>query len=408
MFTKRSRAAWLAVVLVIVLALALAACGGGDDGTAETGDGSTAGGGGETIKVGVVTPLSGPGAILGQGTLACAELWAQQTNDAGGLLGKQVELLVQDSVTDPKTANEKAKVVVGDGADVVCGPIYDTERTAVKQVVCSAGTILLYGTYYEGGDYDDLMFVTGSTPEQAVDEFVPWLIKEYGDTFYFVGSDYSYPRVVNGMAKDILEASGGKSVGEEYAALGTTDFSAMLTRIAKAKPDLVFGNIVGTDAIAFMKQFYDYGLSKSITMYEPIDQSFVPAIGVEQCENVAVCQGWFETIGTPEDDAFVEAFKASEPEIAPVDISVSTYIALQMWAAAVEKAGTTDSEKVRKALEGLTLTDTPAGEITMRANDHHSIRHMYIAVCHDGTFEVVEDLGLIEPGEDQRNKTASE
>ena len=120
---------------------------------------------------------------------------------------------------------------------------------------------------------------------------------KYGKKFYFIGSDYNYPHVTNGLAKDILVAQGGQSVGEEYAALGTTEFSAMLARIQKAKPDLVFGNLVGTDAVAFMKQFYDAGLSKQMGLYEPIDQSFVPAIGVEQCEGVAVCQGYLEQSG---------------------------------------------------------------------------------------------------------------
>jgi len=384
----------LGLSLMLIPVAGLAGCGESEE--------ESAGGTSEPIKVGVVTPLSGAGAVLGQGTLAAVEVWAKQVNEAGGILGREVELLVQDDATDPKTANEKAKAVVGEGAEVVCGPIYDTERTAVKQAVCGAGKILVYGTYYEGGDYDDLMFITGSVPDQAVDTFVPWLISEYGDTFYFVGSDYSYPRVVNGMAREILEAQGGQSLGEEYAALGTTDFASTLTRIAKAGPKVVFGNVVGTDAIAFAKQYYDYGLPDKMQLYECFDQSFVEGVGVEQMEGVAVCQGYFEGIDTPANKAFLEEWYAADPGLPPVDISVKTYVGLQLWAAAVEKAGTTDAQEVRGAMEGLTLTDTPAGEVTMRAHDHHLIQHMYIAVCRDGTFEIVEDLGLLEPGEDQR------
>lgn len=398
---KRNRLLWLTVVLVIALAVSITACGG-DDGTDTGSDSGDGGGSGETIKVGVVTPLSGAGAILGQGLLDNAELWAQQVNEAGGLLGQQVELLVQDSATDPKTANEKAKVVLGEGAQLVCGPIYDTERTAVEPVVTGDGKIFLFSTYYQGGGYNDLSFYTAEVPEQAVEKFIPWLIENYGDKWYFTGSDYSYPHIINGMAKEMLEAAGGEAVGDEYVALGTTDFSSMLTRISKAKPDLVFGNIVGTDAIAFMKQFYDYGLSETIGMYEPIDQSFVAAIGVEQCEGVAVCQGYFETVDTPENKAFVDAYWATDPKLPPVDITVSGYIALQLWGAAVEQAGTTDPAEVTKVMAGLTIDDTPIGEVTMRETDHHMARHMYIAVVKDGVLEVVEDLGTIEPGVDQR------
>ncbi|MCZ7665322.1 MAG: substrate-binding protein [Thermoleophilia bacterium] len=357
---------------------------------------------GDPIKVGVVSPISGPGAILGQGIVANAKLWAEQLNAAGGLLGRPVELLIQDTTTDPKTAAEKAKFVIGEGVDVLTGPVYGTEWGAVRPVAAEAGKILLQPVYYHGGWYDDLLFMTGEVPEQHVDKFIPWLVENYGKKFYFIGSDYNYPHAINRLAEEIILRLGGEIVGEEYVALGTTDFTAALARISKAQPDVVFGNVVGTDAIAFMKQFYDAGLNKSITMYEPIDQSFVSAIGVEQVEGVAVAQGYFETLDTPTNKAYVEAFKKIEPNLPPVDISTSAYVALQFWAEAVRLAGTTDPQSVKVKLEGLTLTDTPVGEVTMRATDHHTTRHMYIAIARNGILEVVEDLGVIEPGVDQR------
>ncbi|MBU2604006.1 MAG: substrate-binding protein [Actinobacteria bacterium] len=357
---------------------------------------------GDPIKVGVVSPISGPGAILGQGIVANAKLWAEQVNASGGLLGRPVELLIQDTTTDPKTAAEKAKFVIGEGVDVLTGPVYGTEWGAVRPIAAEAGKILLQPVYYHGGWYDELLFVTGEVPEQHVDKFIPWLVENYGKKFYFIGSDYNYPHAINALAEEIILGLGGEIVGEEYVAFGTTDFTAALARISKAQPDVVFGNVVGTDAIAFMKQFYDAGLNKSITMYEPIDQSFVSAIGVEQVEGVAVAQGYFETLDTPTNKAYVEAFKKIEPNIPPVDISVSAYVALQFWAEAVRLAGTTDPQSVKVKLEGLTLKDTPVGEVTMRATDHHTTRHMYIAIARNGILEVVEDLGVIEPGVDQR------
>ena len=392
----KSSVAPILAVLLALLALGLTACG--NSGSADT----SASGSTEPIKVGIVAPISGPGAILGQGNVVAAKLWAQQVNDNGGLLGRQVELLIEDSATDPKTSAEKGKKVLAEGAEVVTGHIYGTEFGALSPVVYEAGKIMLQPVYYHGGWYDDLLFTTGEVPEQAVDKFVPWLIQQYGKKFYFIGSDYNYPHVTNGLAKDILLAQGGQSVGEEYAALGTTEFSAMLARIQKAKPDLVFGNLVGTDAVAFMKQFYDAGLSKQMGLYEPIDQSFVPAIGVEQCEGVAVCQGYFDSFDTPTNNAFVAAWKEIDSEVPPVDITASLYVALQLWGKGVELAGSADPQAVAAKMQDLALTDTPVGEITMRGTDHHSIRHMYIAVCKDGVMTVVEDLGMMEPGVDQR------
>ncbi len=413
--TGRTRIALVSGVVLALIAglLLLAGCGGTTTTTAAPSTDTTAADttstteastepSGDPIKVGVVSPISGPGAILGQGIVANAKLWAEQVNASGGLLGRPVELLIQDTTTDPKTAAEKAKFVIGEGVDVLTGPVYGTEWGAVRPIAAEAGKILLQPVYYHGGWYDELLFVTGAVPEQHVDKFIPWLVENYGKKFYFIGSDYNYPHAINALAEEIILGLGGEIVGEEYVAFGTTDFTAALARISKAQPDVVFGNVVGTDAIAFMKQFYDAGLNKTITMYEPIDQSFVSAIGVEQVEGVAVAQGYFETLDTPTNKAYVEAFKKVEPNIPPVDISVSAYVALQFWAEAVRLAGTTDPQSVKVKLEGLTLKDTPVGEVTMRATDHHTTRHMYIAIARNGILEVVEDLGVIEPGVDQR------
>ena len=355
-----------------------------------------------TIKVGVVTPLSGFEATLGQGLLANVKLWAQQVNASGGLLGKKVQLLIQDDATDPTTANEKAKIVLGQGASVVIGSILDSERTAVEPLVNKAGKIYLFATYYEGGDYYPLSFYTAEVPQQAVQKFVPWMANLHGKKWYFLGSDYSYPHVVNAKALAYLQQLGGTSVGSAYFALGTTDFSSIITKLAAAKPDVVFSNIVGTDAVAFIKQFYNYGLSKSMYLYEPLDQSFVPAIGAAACDGIAVCQGYFQTINTPANYAYVQAYKRTGASVPPVDITTSAYVALQAWAAGVKKAGSTVGSAVAKAMAGLTVKNTPVGSITLRKIDHHCARHMYIAVCKNGIFQVVKDLGIIQPGINQR------
>lgn len=400
---SRPRTAWV-IVLGIMVAALLATVVLGGCGSSNSGSSGSSGSGGGTIKVGIVTPLSGLEAGLGKGMQDAATLWANQVNASGGLLGKKVQLLIQDDATNPTTAAAKAKLVIQDGADVVTGPILGTEWGAVRPVVNDqAHKILLQPVYYQGGWYNPLMFVTGEVPEQAVDSFVPWLMQNgYGNRWYFVGSDYDYPHYVNDMAKQLLVKDGGKSVGDEYAALGTTDFSSMLSRIAKAKPTMVFGNLVGTDAIAFMKQFYDAGLSKTIKMYEPIDQSFIPAIGVKQTEGVAVCQGYFGTINTPTNKAYVAAWTKLDPSIPPTDIPTSEYVALQLWAKAVQMAGTTNPTAVAAKMANLSLPDTPVGPVTLRAIDNHTVRNMYIAVVHNGVLQVVKNLGLMQPGVNQR------
>jgi len=392
----------LAGLLLILVLCAAVLLGCGNEGT--EGDDSGSAASGEPIKVGVVTSVSGSIAADGQALLGATKLWAQEVNDNGGLLGRKVELLVEDSASDPKTTNEKTKAVLGRGAEVVIGPILTAERTASQPAVTKAGIPFLYGTFYEGGAYDDLMFIASEVPEQQTEQFVPYLAEKYGPKFYFLGSDYDFPRIANEKAKGYLEAAGGQVVGEEYIALGTTDFSSVLTRVADAKPDVVFCDVVGTDGIALSKQFYDYGLSKDVTFASIVHmESYIDAIGPEASEGTIVCFGYFENMSSPANDAFIKSFKEVEPSVPATTITARSYVLLQMWAKAVEAAGTTEGQAVRKAMEGLTLTDTVIGDVTMRATDHHCAAHMYVAEAHDGEFEVVKDLGLIQPGEDQRN-----
>ncbi len=380
-------------VMVAFLALTLVVGGCGPEETAEEE---------KPIKVGVVTALSGTISADGKGLLGAIELWKQEVNEAGGLLGRDVELVVKDSASDPKTANEKAKSLISENVDVVIGPILTAERSAVYPGVTQEGIPFLYSTFYEGGAYDDLMFITGEVPEQQTKKFIPWLAENYGKKFYFVGSDYEYPRVTNAKAKEYLAEVGGEVVGEEYVVLGTTDFSSVITRIKRADPDVVVCNVVGTDGIALTKQMYDYGLMDEVTFASTVHmETYINAIGPEASEGILVCFGYFENIDTPANQEFVSAYKEIESEQPVTTITEAGYAVMKMWGKAVEDAGTTEGEAVRKAMEGITV-QAPEGEMKMRATDHHSTRHVYVAEVKNGEFEIIKDLGVVEPGEDQK------
>jgi urea transport system substrate-binding protein len=399
----------LCLAALVAIGLAVGGCGSGGGGSSAAPTSSSTGGaaGGDTIKIGFVGDLSGGQAADGTTLLAATKLFVQQTNDAGGLLGKKVELLVEDGATDPKTSNEKAKALLGKGADVVVGPILSAARNAVYPTVTQAGKIFLYGSLYEGGAYDPLMFIDGEVPQQMIQGFVPWLVKEDGPKVYMVGSDYVWPRGTNAWIKHYLKPLGGSVVGEEYVAFGTTDFSSILTRIAKAKPDVVFNTVVGADAVAFSKQFYNYGLNKTMHFASACHfESYIQAIGPQASEGIQVCFGYFQNIKSPANDAFLAGYRQFEPKLPASTLTASTYTLLKMWGEAVKKAGTVDAQQVRKAFEGISLTadQSPIGPVTMRAIDHHSIRHIYIAVVHNGQFQVVQDLGSIEPGTNQRTQ----
>lgn len=399
------------VAVVLVAGLALGACGnaGTSDGSgtasptsAGTESTSSDSGGSGPIKIGVLTDLSGGIAADGTALLAAVQLWANEVNEKGGLLGRQVELLIEDGATDPKLFNEKAKKLVGKDIDAFVGPILAAERLATQDIVLKAGVPYLYSTYYEGGAHGDLFFATAETPQQVIEPWVPWIVENYGKKFYLIGSDYQWPRKLNTIVKKTLAAEGGEIVGEEYIALGTSDFSSAVTRIQAADPDVMFSTVVGTDGMALAKQFYDYGLTKSIaTCSAAFNESYAVGAGDKASEGISVCFGWFRDLDTPASKAFVEALAKVDPKVAPTTITEGAYAIMLFYGQAVEKGGSTDPWKVKAAMEGVTIT-APEGQMTMRATDHHCAREMKIAIIHNGKYEIVKNFGMIDPGIDQR------
>jgi len=354
------------------------------------------------IKVGVVIALSGFIASDGQGCLGAIKLWQDEINAAGGLLGRKVELIVEDSASDPKTANEKMKRVVAKRPDVCIGPILSAERSATYPIVVKAGIPFLYFTFYEGGAYDPLMFITGEVPEQQTEKFVPWLAEKYGPKFYIIGSDYEFPQKSAKVVKKYLADAGGQVVGEELIAMGTTDFSSLITRIRKVKPDVLFSIMVGTDAVAFAKQFNDYGLKKDIQYASMVDlETYVDAMGETAAEGNLASFGWFENLDTPKARAFVEHYKKLENQRVTTLVE-ACYAVLQLWTEAVKKEGTTQGEAIKKGMADLTV-EAPEGAVTMRAIDNHTARPSYIARVHKGEYQVIKNFGKVAPGKDQRN-----
>src|SRR6185437_14943601 len=137
----------------------------------------------------------------------------------GGLLGRRVDLYVEDGGTSDEIAAAKAsKLVERDGVDVILGGIYSSTRQAIKeQAVVKGKTLYIYPEQYEGQECDPLIFCTGPVPAQQVEPFIPWLMQQTGAKRFFLPSaDYIWPHVMNQKMHEVVEANGGEIVGEEY------------------------------------------------------------------------------------------------------------------------------------------------------------------------------------------------
>ena len=186
-------------------------------------------------------------------------------NAKGGLLGRHLELCLEDSATDDAVAADAArKLVEQDHVDVIFGGIYSSTRQAIKgPAVVEGRTLYLYPEQYEGQESDPLIFCTGPVPAQQVDPFIPWLMRETGArSFYLPSADYIWPHVMNARVREVVTANGGSIVGEEYFPLDHEDYRATVERIASSGADAVFNTTVPPGVAPFLTQLHDSGFAR--------------------------------------------------------------------------------------------------------------------------------------------------
>jgi urea transport system substrate-binding protein len=204
----------------------------------------------DRVKLGFMTALTGLETILGETQLNCFKLAVDEINAAGGAGGRQIEYLVEDDQTTTKGAIDKArKLVFQDKVDAVIGMIASLERVAALSVTGPAKKLLIYTTYYEGGECNKYLVCTGQVPNQQIDPMMPWLVKNLGKTVYVMGSDYIWPRKSTAAVKAALEINGGRLVGAEFFPFGTQDLGPAFGKMKDANPDVLWLMFAGSDAI---------------------------------------------------------------------------------------------------------------------------------------------------------------
>ena len=361
----------------------------------------------EPIRVGVIADLTGPLSFVGLANANVARLVLGDINAAGGLLGRRLELCLEDSATDDAVAAEKArKLVQHDQVDVVVGGIYSSTRQAIKgPAVVDGETLYIYPEQYEGQESDPLIFCTGPVPAQQVDPFIPWLMERTGArSFYLPSADYIWPHVLNARVREVVTANGGAIVGEEYYPLDHTDYQGMVERIVSSGADAVFNTIVPPGVTPFFEQLYDSGFTRRggqlICTY--FDENFLNMVPAAHVEGLYGCLDYYQAV----DDPFSQGLLARYDALYPGDAKFTggsacsgLYRGLRLWAGAVSEAGSLSQEDVIAALDHAQIGEGPGGSAAMVPGQHHARMNMYIAQARGGRFEIVENLGSIDPKE---------
>ncbi len=371
------------------MAMAVTGCGssGSNSSSGSSTGGSNAsaepGVSGNTIKVGVLHSLSGTMAISEVSVKDAETLAIDQINKAGGVLGKKLVPVVEDGASDWPTFAEKAqKLISTDQVAAVFGGWTSASRKAMLPVFERNKALLYYPVQYEGLESSPDIFYSGATTNQQIVPGLEYLKSRGVKKLFLVGSDYVFPRTANKEIKAWASAHGMQIVGEEYAPLGNTEYATTINKIKAANPDAVFQTINGDSNVAFWKQFTDAGLSAKTLPVISVStaEDEVRGIGVKNVVGQLVAWNYYQTTPGAKNAAFVKAYKAKYGASRVTDDPIEAgYVQVYLWAKSVEKAGSTNPEKVKAAAKGLTF-DAPEGKVTIDGQNQHIYKTARIGV----------------------------
>lgn len=359
------------------------------------------------IKIGLIAELTGPLSFMGIANANLTMMLVGDINAKGGLLGRPVELVIEDGETTDSVAKAKAaKLVDVDQVDVVVGGIYSLTRLAIKSEAVTRGrTLYIYPEQYEGQENDPLIFCTGPVPAQQVEPLIPWLMKSTGARkFYLPSADYIWPHLLNKAASRAVRTNGGEIVGEEYFALDTVDFGRTVQQIMTSGTDVVFNTIVPPGLTPFLEELHKAGFGKRggriVCTY--FDENFFNLVPSEQIEGLYSCLDYYQELDEPFGRALLRRYSERFPGGATLTAGsgcTGHYRAIKMWEAAVKESGSVERDAVIRALDHAGISEGPGGPAEMVPGQHHVRMNMYIAQAQSGRFRVVKNLGLIAPNE---------
>ncbi|WP_432033398.1 urea ABC transporter substrate-binding protein [Streptomyces antibioticus] len=369
------RRRFLAGGAALAAVVALSACGAKTDASGSSSDkAAKIDVSGDKVRVGLLNSLSGTMAISEVTVRNSLLLAVDEINASGGVLGKKIEPVSEDGASDwPTFAEKAAKLIKEDQVAATFGCWTSASRKAVKPVFEKNRSLLFYPVQYEGLEESPYIFYTGATTNQQIVPALDYLKAEGLKKIYLVGSDYVFPRTANKEIKAYAKANGMTVLGEDYAPLGSTEFSTIANKVKASKADAVFNTLNGDSNVAFFKEYKSAGLTaKSMPVVSvSIAEEEVKSIGPQYLAGQLTAWNYYQTTPGAANEKFVKAYKAKYGADKPTsDPMEAAYTSVYLWKAMVEKAKSFDPEKVKAASDGITF-EAPEGKVTVDGASQH-------------------------------------
>jgi urea transport system substrate-binding protein len=357
----------------------------------------------DTIKVGILHSLSGTMAISETALKDVMLFLIDEQNKKGGLLGKQIEAVVVDPASDWPLFAEKARELIEQHkVDVVFGNWTSVSRKSVLPVFEELNGMLFYPVQYEGEESSRNIFYTGAAPNQQAIPAVEYLMSEDGGEakrWVLAGTDYVYPRTTNKILESFLKAKGvpAEDIMVNYTPFGHSDWQTIVSDIKKfaaaGKKTAVVSTINGDANVPFYKELANQGIKAEDIPVVAFSVGEEELAGIDTGPLVGHLAAWnyFMSVDAPENDALItkwHEFIGSDERVFN-DPMEAHYIGFNMWAQAVEQAGSTNVDAVRQAMYGQEVPNLTGGVAVMNTNHHLSKPVLIGEIQDDGQFATV-------------------
>jgi branched-chain amino acid transport system substrate-binding protein len=365
----------------------------------------------DAIRIGHLTPITGFLGPLGEYAVMGVKLAADEINDAGGVMGRKIELVMEDSV-NPQTASAKAeRLIERDKVAMIIGEISSASGLAIGQVANRLKTVYINtgcnSDALRGSSCNPYMFHIEGANSMYVMAVGQYLLRENlvrGKKWYSLTADYAFGHDLLRVAKKFMEANGGQFLADELVPTDATDFSPYLLKIRQARPDLVVSNLAGNQVTSFLKQYSEYGLPFPVAGFV---FDTVVAWGAGKGNFFGVWPlVWHHLVDTPSSKKYVEVFqkKYGKP---PDNQSWGDYNSLKIVAQSMTETKSTDPQKLAEHLrKGAKFDVMKAREAYFRPYDNQMVMEMYAVRAKEPAkmkdqWDIYDALGTVPgPNED--------
>lgn len=349
----------------------------------------------EPWRVGVLFSRTGFMSVIEETQLRGTLIAIDEINERGGVNGRPIEPVIYDPGSDIRSYGQYAKrLMVEDGVETIFGCYTSSSRRAVLPVVERLDGLLWYPTLYEGFEFSPNVIYTGATPNQNSVQLCKMLMSQFGTRFFFVGSDYIYPRESNRVMRELVRHNGGSVVGERYLRLEAdrSEFVPLVREIKRAQPDVIFSTVVGDSTTFLYQAYHDLGLNPKTVPIASLTttEAEIRAMGFDVGEGHYTAASYFQGVESNRNSTFVAQYQKRYGEDEPTNMCLeASYFQVNLFARTLTQTNSLETKQLRTSVMGAEF-EAPQGSVSINPVWGHADVWTRIGRANrKGQFEIV-------------------